>query len=109
MGEGGGDLIVAIACGRSALGACIRTPLWGMLVGREGKGGREGGRSEEGREEEGEERRGRGGGGGERIRPYRNGGGEVDFYRLELTLNELGKAFLVVDRFAMEGGRLLTS
>ena len=45
----------------------------------------------------------------ERIRPYRNGGGEVDFYRLELTLNELGKAFLVVDRFAMEGGRLLTS
>lgn len=44
----------------------------------------------------------------ERIRPYRNGGGEVDFYRLELTLNELGKAFLVVDRFAMEGGRLLT-
>jgi hypothetical protein len=44
-----------------------------------------------------------------RIRPYRNGGGEVDFYRLELTLNELGKAFLVVDRFAMEGGRLLTS
>jgi hypothetical protein len=45
----------------------------------------------------------------ERIRPYRNGGGEVDFYRLELTLNELGEAFLVVDRFAMEGGRLLTS
>lgn len=44
----------------------------------------------------------------ERIRPYRNGGGEVDFYRLELTLNELGKAFMVVDRFAMEGGRLLT-
>ena len=45
----------------------------------------------------------------ERIRPYRNGGGEVDFYRLELTLNQLGKAFLVVDRFAMGGGRLLTS
>ncbi|MER8043483.1 DUF4365 domain-containing protein [Streptomyces sp. NPDC094032] len=43
----------------------------------------------------------------ERIRPYRNGGGEVDFYRLELTLNELGKAFMVVDRFATEGGRLL--
>ncbi|CNE48023.1 Uncharacterised protein [Mycobacterium tuberculosis] len=42
------------------------------------------------------------------IRPYRNGAGEVDFYRLELTLNELGKAFLVVDRFAMDGGRLLT-
>ncbi|WP_230423868.1 hypothetical protein [Streptomyces radicis] len=45
----------------------------------------------------------------ERIRPYRNGGGEVDFRRLELTLNELGKAFLVVDRIAMEGGRLLTA
>ncbi|WP_422750512.1 DUF4365 domain-containing protein [Micromonospora sp. WMMD1219] len=44
----------------------------------------------------------------ERIRPYRNGGGEVDFYRLELTLNELGKAFLVVDRFATKGERLLT-
>ncbi|MBO7938524.1 DUF4365 domain-containing protein [Streptomyces sp. S9] len=44
----------------------------------------------------------------ERIRPYRNGGGEVDFYRLELTLNELSKAFLVVDKFAMEDGRLLT-
>ena len=43
----------------------------------------------------------------ERIRPYRNGAGEVDFYRLELTLNELGKAFLVVDRFATEGGTLL--
>ncbi|GAA3244011.1 DUF4365 domain-containing protein [Actinocorallia longicatena] len=44
----------------------------------------------------------------ERIRPYRNGGGEVDFYRLELTLNELGNAFLVVDKFAKQGGRLLT-
>jgi len=32
----------------------------------------------------------------------------VDFWRLELTLNEPGKAFLVVDRFGMEGGRLLT-
>ncbi|MFG3301453.1 DUF4365 domain-containing protein [Micromonospora chersina] len=44
----------------------------------------------------------------ERIRPYRNGGGEVDFYRLELTLNELGKAFLVVDSFATKGEGLLT-
>lgn len=42
------------------------------------------------------------------LRPYANGAGEVDFWRLELTLNELGKAFLVVDRFEMEGGRLLT-
>ncbi|MBR7830655.1 DUF4365 domain-containing protein [Actinospica sp. MGRD01-02] len=42
------------------------------------------------------------------IRPYRNGAGEVDFFRLELALNELGKAFLVVDRFAMDGGRQLT-
>jgi hypothetical protein len=44
----------------------------------------------------------------EGLRPYANGAGEVDFWRLELTLNELGKAFLVVDRFGMEGGRLLT-
>ena len=42
------------------------------------------------------------------IRPYKNAAGEVDYYRLELTLNELGKAFLVVDGFAMDGGRLLT-
>jgi len=42
------------------------------------------------------------------LRPYANGAGEVDFWRLELTLNELGRAFLVVDRFGMEGGRLLT-
>jgi hypothetical protein len=37
------------------------------------------------------------------LRPYKNEQGEVDFWRLELTLNELGKAFLVVDRFAAEG------
>ncbi|NKY38134.1 DUF4365 domain-containing protein [Cellulomonas septica] len=42
------------------------------------------------------------------LRPYANGAGEVDFWRLELTLNELGKAFLVVDRFGTTGGRLLT-
>jgi Domain of unknown function (DUF4365) len=41
------------------------------------------------------------------IRPYNNTAGEVDRYRLELTLNELGKAFLVVDTFAMEGDRQL--
>jgi hypothetical protein len=42
------------------------------------------------------------------IRPYRNSAGEVDHYRLELTLSELGKAFLVVDKFATEGGWQLT-
>jgi Domain of unknown function (DUF4365) len=42
------------------------------------------------------------------LRPYKNEQGEVDFWRLELTLNELGKAFLVVDRFAAEGRSQLT-
>ncbi len=42
------------------------------------------------------------------LRPYANAAGEVDYWQLELTLNELGKAFLVVDRFAMEGERQLT-
>jgi len=32
--------------------------------------------------------------------PYTNSAGEVDHWRLELKLNELGKAFLVVDQFA---------
>lgn len=41
------------------------------------------------------------------IRPYRNAEGEVDYFRLELTLNDLGKAFLVVDKFATEGDRQL--
>jgi Domain of unknown function (DUF4365) len=43
----------------------------------------------------------------EGIRPYESGG-EVDHFRIELTLNELGKAFLVVDRFATDGVRQLT-
>jgi hypothetical protein len=43
------------------------------------------------------------------IRPYNNAAGEVDYYRLELTLNELGKAFLVVDSFAATGERQLTT
>jgi hypothetical protein len=30
------------------------------------------------------------------IYPYTKGGGEVECYRLELKLNELGSAFLVV-------------
>lgn len=42
----------------------------------------------------------------EGLRPYTDDG-EVAFWRLELKLNELGKAFLVVDKFGMEGGRQL--
>ncbi|PWR12481.1 hypothetical protein DKT69_23865 [Micromonospora sicca] len=42
------------------------------------------------------------------IRPYNNAAGEVDYYRLELTLNELGKAFLIVDEFAGSDLRQLT-
>jgi hypothetical protein len=41
------------------------------------------------------------------LRPYKNGAGEVDFWRLELTLNSLGLAFLEVDRFATTGERQL--
>lgn len=41
------------------------------------------------------------------LRPYKNGAGEVDFWRLELTLNRLGIAFLDVDRFATTGERQL--
>ena len=37
------------------------------------------------------------------IRPYANVSDEVDQYRIELRLNELGRAFLTVDRFATEG------
>jgi hypothetical protein len=44
-----------------------------------------------------------------RIRPYANVSGELDRYRLELTLNELGRSFLVVDTFATNGTRQLTS
>lgn len=41
------------------------------------------------------------------LRPYKNGAGEVDFWRLELTLSRLGLAFLEVDRFATTGDRQL--
>jgi hypothetical protein len=41
------------------------------------------------------------------LRPYANAYGEVDYWRLELTLNDLGTAFLVVDKFAMKGARQL--
>jgi hypothetical protein len=42
------------------------------------------------------------------LRPYANAACEVDYWRLELTLNDLGKAFLVVDKFATKGDRQLT-
>jgi hypothetical protein len=41
------------------------------------------------------------------LRPHTTTG-EVDYWRLELTLNELGRAFLVVAQFATEGDRQLT-
>jgi hypothetical protein len=37
------------------------------------------------------------------IRPYSNATGEVEYYRLELRLNEVGRSFLVVDEFATNG------
>lgn len=43
------------------------------------------------------------------LRPYGNVAGEVDYWRLELRLNELGKAFLAVDQFATKGERQLTA
>jgi hypothetical protein len=42
------------------------------------------------------------------IRPYDNAAGEVDYYRLRLSLSELGKAFLIVDEFATSGLGQLT-
>jgi hypothetical protein len=45
----------------------------------------------------------------EGLRPYANGAGEVDYWRLELALNRLGLAFLEVDHFALTGDRQLTS
>lgn len=38
-----------------------------------------------------------------KIRPYKNISGEVDCYRLELTLNELGEAFLLIDDYLRNG------
>lgn len=43
------------------------------------------------------------------LHPYENEAGEVDLYRFELTLNELGKGFLAVDQFAADGIELLTA
>lgn len=42
-------------------------------------------------------------------RPYANLMGEVDQWRLELTLNELGRAFMVVDDFGMNVDSLPSS
>lgn len=42
------------------------------------------------------------------LGPYRSGAGEVDFWRLELSLNELGRSFMIVDDFAMRPGLHLT-
>ena len=39
------------------------------------------------------------------LRPYEIAGGEVAMYRLELMLNEVGKAFLMLDRFLESGER----
>lgn len=43
----------------------------------------------------------------EGLRPYKNGAGEVDFWRLELTLNDVGKGFLAVNEFAESTGKFL--
>lgn len=43
------------------------------------------------------------------LRPYNNEAGEVDSWRLELILNDLGRAFLLVDKFATGGHEQLTS
>ena len=42
------------------------------------------------------------------LRPYANSMGEVDRWRLELTLGELGRAFLIVDGFASAERTILT-
>ena len=43
------------------------------------------------------------------IRPYKDDAGEVEYFRLELTLNALGESFLVVDKFATDGDQQLTA
>ncbi|UBH05290.1 hypothetical protein K8P10_000801 [Leucobacter sp. Psy1] len=42
------------------------------------------------------------------LRPFANGAGEVDFWRLELVLNDLGKGFLAVERYLKGDGWILT-
>jgi hypothetical protein len=38
------------------------------------------------------------------VYPYRTDSGEVDFYRLKLKLNKLGKAFLLLSDYASDTG-----
>lgn len=38
-----------------------------------------------------------------KLYPYRNGAGEVDFYRLKLTLNQIGESFIQIDHFLKTG------
>ncbi len=38
-----------------------------------------------------------------KIYPYKNGAGEVDFYRLKLTLNQVGKSFIAMEHFLETG------
>lgn len=44
----------------------------------------------------------------DRLRPYANVAGEVDLWRLELILNELGRGFLALEAFLQGDGRILT-
>lgn len=48
------------------------------------------------------------GGGNGALRPYDNGAGEVDYWRLELTLNDLAIAYLKVDEFGTGDRPFLT-
>ena len=41
------------------------------------------------------------------LRPYANAAGEVDRWRLELRLNDLARAFMLVDEFAEQPGRFI--
>lgn len=38
-----------------------------------------------------------------KLYPYRNGAGEVDFYRLKLSLNQVGESFIRIDHFLETG------
>lgn len=38
-----------------------------------------------------------------KIYPYKNAAGEVEFYRLKLTLNSVGKSFLEIEKFLEKG------
>ncbi|MDJ0318358.1 DUF4365 domain-containing protein [Arthrobacter antibioticus] len=41
------------------------------------------------------------------LRPYSNVAGEVDFWRLEMELNDLGRGFLLLDEFASGDGLII--